>query len=192
MVPGNDLLYAYHNHEWGIPVHDDQKQFEFLTLEVMQCGLSWLIVMKKREAIREAFADFDYHRVAEFTEEDVERILTIPNMIRSVGKIRAVIQNAKVFLEMQQEFGSFSDWIWSYTNNRTNVYKHHQEHCPASNELSDAIAKFLKQRGMKYLGSITVYSHLQAAGLINDHEESCRCYEYINKHYPIQVLEDTV
>lgn len=181
------LLCGYHDREWGIPVHDDRRQFEHLTLEAMQCGLSWLLILKKREAIREAFADFDPKRVAAFTEEDVTRILSIPNMIRSAPKIRAIIKNAQVFLEIEREYGSFDSWLWSFTGNKTLVYPDHQQNCPASNELSDRVAAELKKRGMRYLGSITLYSHMQAVGLINDHAATCPQYAYINTHYPIAV-----
>lgn len=185
------LLYEYHNKEWGIPVHDDKKHFEFLTMEVMQCGLSWLLVVKKREALRAAFADFDYRKIAEFTEEDIRRAMEVPDMIRSERKIRAVINNAKVFIQIQEEFGSFDNWIWSFTDNKTYVYKRHQYDCPVSNELSDKMSKCLKKRGVKYLGTITVYSHLQAAGIINEHWDGCRYYKHINENYPVVFLDET-
>ena len=185
------LLYEYHNKEWGIPVHDDKKHFEFLTMEVMQCGLSWILVVKKREALRAAFADFDYRKIAEFTEEDIRRAMEVPDMIRSERKIRAIINNAKVFIQIREEFGSFDNWIWSFTDNKTYVYKRHQHDCPVSNELSDKMSKDLKKRGIKYLGTITVYSHLQAAGIINEHWDGCRYYKYINENYSVVFLDET-
>ncbi len=187
---GNRLLYDYHNNEWGIPLHDDKRQFEYLTLEVMQCGLSWLLILKKREAIRAAFADFDYRRVAKYTEQDIYAALDVPDMIKSVSKIRAVVSNAKIFMQIQNEFGSFSKWLWSYTDNKTYVYKSHQHALPASNNLSEDVSGYLRKRGMKYLGPITVYSHLQAAGIINDHEESCHMYKYINENFPVSMTDD--
>lgn len=187
---GHQLLYDYHNSEWGIPLHDDKRQFEYLTLEVMQCGLSWLLMLKKRESMRKAFADFDYRRVAEYTEKDIREALSVPDMIKSDGKIRAVVNNAKIFMQIQDEFGSFDNWIWSYTNNKTYIYKSHQRALPASNGLSEDISGYLRKRGMKYLGPVTVYSHLQAAGIINDHEESCYMYKYINENFPYRILDD--
>ena len=187
---GNQLLYDYHNNEWGIPLHDDKRQIEYLTLEVMQCGLSWLLILKKREAIRAAFADFDYRRVAKYTEQDIYAALNVPDMIKSIGKIRAVVSNAKIFMQMQSEFGSFSKWLWSYTDDKTYIYRGHQQHLPASNALSEEISKYLRKRGMKYLGPVTIYSHLQASGLINDHENGCWMYKYINENFPVCILDD--
>lgn len=171
------LNQTYHDSEWGIPLHDDQKQFEYLMLEVMQCGLNWTLMLKKREIFRQCFAGFDYHAVSEFTEADVTRILNTEGMIRSERKIRAVIHNAKCFLEIISEWGSFSRYIWSFTGGKTHVYpKHHQGCWVAKNELSDRISADLKKRGFKYFGSITVFSHLQACGIINDHAPECWMY----------------
>lgn len=182
---GNPLMEAYHDEEWGVPLHDDKKQFEFLMLEALQCGLSWMLMMKKREIFRECFDGFDHRKVANYTEEDVQRILNTPGMLRSEPKIRAVIHNAKCFEKICLEFGSFSKYLWQYTDGKTVLYENHAEgFIPASNGLSERIAKDLKKRGFKYLGSITVYSHLQACGMVNDHGKHCPCYQRINNAHP--------
>jgi len=183
--PGNPILTAYHDNEWGIPVHDDRRQFEYLMMEAMQCGLSWSLMLQKREIFRACFDGFDYDRIARYDEQDVARILSTDGMIRSAGKIRAIIQNARCFQCLRQEFGSFSDYLWAYSGGKTILYQKHAEGwIPVSNGLSDRIAKDLKKRGFKYLGSITVYSHLQACGIINDHAGDCPCREKINSAYP--------
>lgn len=185
----NELDKAYHDGEWGVPLHDDQKQFEFLMMEVMQCGLSWNLMLKKREIFRQCFDEFDYRKVAEYGEKKIEEIMETPGMIRSRRKIQAVISNARVFLSIMEEFGSFDRYLWNYTDGKTLVYKSHQTQWVASNELSDRISKDLRRRGFKYLGSITVYSHLQACGMINDHEERCFRYREICDSCPVEYLE---
>ena len=183
---GSEIMIRYHDEEWGVPLHDDRKQFEFLMLEAMQCGLSWNLMMNKREIFRECFAGFDFDVVAAFGEEDVRRIMETPGMIRSRRKIEAVINNARCFQQIRAEYGSFSAYIWGYTDGRTVIYNHHAEGwIPASNGLSDKISRDLKRRGLKYLGSITVYSHLQACGMINDHSQDCPCFRAINENYPV-------
>ena len=182
---GSEIMIRYHDEEWGVPLHDDRKQFEFLMLEAMQCGLSWNLMMNKREIFRECFAGFDFDVVAAFGEEDVRRIMETPGMIRSRRKIEAVINNARCFQQIRAEYGSFSAYIWGYTDGRTVIYNHHAEGwIPASNGLSDKISRDLKRRGFKYLGSITVYSHLQACGMINDHSQDCPCFRAVNENYP--------
>lgn len=179
----------YHDDEWGVPVHDDKKQFEYLMLEAMQCGLSWELMLRKREIFRQCFADFDYDKIALFDDADVTRILNTPQMLHSEGKIRAVINNARNFQKIRREFGSFSDYLWAYSNRKTILYEgHNNGRIPASNGLSAEIAKDLKKRGFKYLGAITVYAHLQACGIINDHDKNCPCYEKINAAYPTCTL----
>lgn len=186
---GHPLLRDYHNGEWGIPLHDDRRQFEYLTLEVMQCGLSWMLILKKRDAIRTALADFDYDRVARFDDGDISSALGVPGMIRSERKVRAVVSNARVFRKIREEHGSFDAWIWSFTEGKTLVYRSHRQQFPAENALSREISAALRKMGMKYLGPVTVYSHLQAAGLINDHEEGCRMYGYVNENFPVRFFE---
>ena len=173
----NEKMIRYHDEEWGVPVYDDQKQFEFLMMEVMQCGLNWNMMIQKREIFRECFDRFDYNKVAEYQEAEIERILNTEGMIRSRRKIEAVIHNARCFQKIREEFGSFSDYIWGFTGGKTYLYTGHQKgEIPARNGLSDRISKDLKKRGLKYMGSITVYSHLQACGIINDHLETCGRY----------------
>jgi len=171
---GFDEYVSYHDDEWGVPVWDDQTHFEFLILESAQAGLSWATILKKREGYRKAFADFDYKVVANFPDSYVEELLKDPGIVRNRLKIAAAINNAKRFMEVQQEFGSFSDYIWSFVGgspiqNRLQSMKDAQATSPES----DKLAKDLKKRGFKFLGSTTVYAHMQATGLYNDHLESC-------------------
>lgn len=172
------LLMKYHDEEWGVPVHDDRKQFEFLTLEAMQCGLSWMTVLRKREIMRSVFDNFEPSRIAAYDEARISRIMETEGMIRSVRKISATINNARAFLRIQEEFGTFSAYLWKFTDNRTVEYPGHADGSVmvARNELSDTISKDLKARGFSFLGSITVYAHLQAAGLVNDHCNYCFRY----------------
>lgn len=168
----------YHDEEWGIPLHDDQKHFEFISMEVMQCGLNWTMMLKKREIFRECFADFDYRTIADFSEKQIEEILKKEGMIKSRRKIEAIIHNARCFLQIIDDFGSFDRYIWSFTSGQTFIYRcHHEGQWESKNALSDQISKDLKKRGFKYLGSITVYSHLQACGIINDHDPACFRYQ---------------
>lgn len=174
------IAQKYHDEEWGIPLHDDKRHFEYLLLEVMQCGLSWTLMLKKREIFRECFKDFEVKAVAQLGEADIEQMLQAEGMIKSRRKIDAIINNAKCFLAVIEEFGSFDTYIWSFSDNQTLVYrKHHEGESEARNELSDLLSKDLKKRGFKFLGSITVFSHLQACGIINDHEPQCWMYEDI-------------
>ena len=187
----NELETKYHDEEWGVPVHDDQKQFEFLMMEVMQCGLSWDTVLKKREIFRACFDRFDFDKVAAYSVEDMERIMNTTGMIRSRRKIEAVIGNARIVQQIRTEFGSFSDYLWGYTGGKTLLYKGHElGHVPASNALSEKISMDLKKRGMKYLGSVTVYAHLQASGIINDHQKDCDCYRRLVEQYPVLYVEE--
>ena len=181
----------YHDEEWGIPVHDDRKHFEYLMMEAMQCGLSWTLMLKKCEVFRQCFADFDYHAVAGFTDADIDRILNTEGMIRSRGKVNAIIGNARFFLRIIDEFGSFDDFLWSFTQGRTYIYpKHHRGQWEARNELSDRVSAALKMRGFKYLGSVTVFSHLQACGIINDHDPGCWMYSRLLRETNTQYIED--
>ena len=186
----NDLEIKYHDEEWGVPVHDDRKQFEYLMLEVMQCGLSWDTVLKKREIFRACFDNFDFDKIAGYTETDIVRILNTPGVIRSRGKIEAVISNARCVQQIRKEFGSFSEYLWSWTNGKTILYRGHElGNVPASNALSDRIGKDLKKRGLKYIGSVTVYAHLQACGIINDHVKECDCYQRLIDQYESELVD---
>lgn len=184
----NEKMMRYHDEEWGVPVHDDRKQLEFLMMEVMQCGLNWNMMIQKREIFRKCFDDFDFDKVAGYGEADILRILDTEGMIRSRRKIEAVIHNARCFQKIRDEFGSFSDYIWSFTNGKTVLYTGHQKgEIPAKNGLSDRVSGDLKKRGLKYMGSITVYSHLQACGVINDHNETCFRYrELLDETDPVR------
>lgn len=183
----NELNKPYHDLEWGRPVHDDRLMFEHLTLECFQCGLSWDLMLKKREIFRKCFEEFDFHRIAQYTETDIDRIINEDGMIRSRQKIEAVVNNAICFCRIRTEFGSFCDYLWGFTGNKTIMYQGHNKanrRIPVSNGLSKRISKDLKQRGFKYVGEITMYSHLQACGIINDHEETCFCYQWICDNAP--------
>ena len=171
---GGDLMVAYHDEEWGVPVHDDGKQFEFLTLESAQAGLSWLVVLRKREAYRRAFAEFDAAKVARFTEKRIERLVADPGIIRNRQKIAAAVTNARRFLDVQDEFGSFDNYIWRFVDGRPiqNRLERVKDLAATSNE-SDALSKDLKQRGFKFVGSTIIYAHMQAVGMVNDHLVTC-------------------
>ena len=179
---------VYHDTEWGIPVHDDRHMFEHLTLECMQCGLSWALMLKKREIFRKCFDNFDYDRIADYDEADVERILNTEGMIRSPRKVNAIINNARCYQKVREEFGTFCDYIWSYSDGKTILYQGHDAgRIPVSNGLSARISKDLKKRGFKYVGPVTIYSHLQACGIINDHDKDCPCRKKILDGYPTVV-----
>ena len=181
----SELDRKYHDTEWGIPVYDDRKQFEYLMMEVMQCGLSWQLMLRKRETFRRCFDNFEYDRVAGYDHADIERIMNTENMIRSERKIKAVINNARCFQKIREEYGSFSDYLWAWSDGKTILYTGHNDgDLPVSNGLSEKISRDLKKRGFKYLGAITVYSHLQACGIINDHGSDCPCYKKIVDNFP--------
>lgn len=172
---GNDALYvAYHDKEWGVPVHDDRKLFEMLILEGMQAGLSWITILKKRESFRTAFDNFDPEKVARYDGEKIAELLENPNIIRNRLKINSAVTNAKAFLEIQTQFGSFDKFIWGFVNGKpeTHFYKTLAE-IPAKTPLSDEISRELKRRGFKFVGSTIVYSFMQAVGMVNDHLVSC-------------------
>ena len=180
-----EAMRTYHDTEWGVPAHDDRLMFEHLMMEAMQCGLSWSLMLKKREIFRACFDEFNYDKIAAYTETDVERIMNTEGMIRSRRKIEAVINNAKCFQKIRQEHGSFCDWLWAHSGGKTILYMGHEKgRIPVSNGLSDEIARELRDCGFKYLGTVTVYSHLQACGIINDHGKDCPCYHAINEHNP--------
>ena len=172
---GTDPLYmAYHDEEWGVPVHDDRKHFEFLVLESAQSGLSWLTILRKRENFRRAYDNFEPEKVSEYGEEKIRALLSDPGIIRNKKKIEASINNAARFLEVSREFGSFDRYIWGFVGGKpvNNSYSDISE-IPATTRLSDQVSADLKARGFKFLGSTTVYSHLQATGIVNDHLDAC-------------------
>lgn len=171
---GDTLYEKYHDEEWGVPVYDDAIFFEFLILESFQAGLSWITILKKRENFRAAFDDFDYRKIANYSAAKKAKLRNNKGIIRNKLKIEAAVNNASRFMEIQEEFGSFSNYIWEFVNgkpiqNKVIDYKKQ----PATTTLSDKLSKDLKKRGFKFLGSTTVYAFLQATGLVNDHEESC-------------------
>lgn len=172
---GSDELYIkYHDEEWGVPVHDDRKHFEFLLLESAQAGLSWLTILKKRENYRAAYDHFDVLKISEYDDDKYNELLNNAGIIRNKLKIKASINNAKYFLKIQEEFGSFNAYIWSFTGNKPVVGNWSSlSEIPGTSELSDRVSSDLKARGFKFLGSTIVYAHLQATGLINDHIVSC-------------------
>ena len=174
---GNELYIQYHDREWGVPVHEDRKQFEFLILEGAQAGLSWSTVLNKREGYRKAFANFDPVKVARFSEKKIETLIQNPSIIRNRLKITAAVSNARAFLAIQKEYGSFDTYIWAFVGGKPlqNRWKTMAE-VPATSPESDALSKDLKQRGLKFVGSTILYAHLQAAGLVNDHLLSCFRY----------------
>ena len=176
---------AYHDGEWGVPVHDERRMFEHLTLECLQCGLSWDLMLKKREIFRACFADFDYDAVAAFDEKDVERILQTEGMLRAPRKVRAVIENARCCRSVCAQFGGLCEYFWSFTGGKTVLYQGHDTgRIPVSNGLSARISKDLKRRGFRFVGPVTIYSHLQACGIINDHDATCPCRAAIISAHP--------
>jgi len=178
-----DQYIQYHDEEWGIPVHDDRVHFEFLILEGAQAGLSWATILKKREGYRKNFVDFDPEKVARFTEKKIEKILLDPSIVRNKLKVHATVNNAKRFLEVQKEFGSFDKYIWQFFNNKPiiNNWKSLNQ-VPATTKESDALSKDLIVRGFKFVGSTVIYAHMQACGLVNDHLVDCFRYKSLAKH----------
>jgi|TARA_R110002012_G_scaffold127876_3_gene280161 DNA-3-methyladenine glycosylase I len=177
---GDDLYEAYHDEEWGKPVYDDAVLFEFLILETFQAGLSWITILRKRENFRKAFDDFDYKKIANYNPSKLEELRQDEGIIRNKLKIKSAVTNAQQFIKVQEEFGSFSKYIWAFVNHKPikNAWKHYKD-APATSELSDLISKDLKKRGFKFIGSTVMYAHLQATGLINDHEVNCFRYDEI-------------
>ncbi|WP_432672105.1 DNA-3-methyladenine glycosylase I [Flavobacterium sp. SM2513] len=170
----DDLYRKYHDEEWGIPVYDDAKLFEFLVLETFQAGLSWHTILKKREGFQSAFDNFDYKNIANYSEEKIQELLLDSGIIRNKLKIRSAVSNAQAFMTVQEEFGSFSKYIWGFVdgtpidNNRKSL-----QEVPATTPLSDVISKDLKKRGFKFVGSTVVYAQMQATGMVNDHVANC-------------------
>lgn len=184
-------MQEYHDQEWGIPTHDDQKLFEYLVLESIQAGLSWELIIRKRETIRKCFFNFDVEKVASFDFNDIERIMHTDDMIKSLRKVNAMISNAKAFIDVRKEFGSFDKYLWSYSNGKTICYKGHEQGINISkNDLSTLISSDLKKRGFKYVGPVIIYSYLQACGIINDHDKECICYQKIKNTYPCITMDE--
>ncbi|HET6451195.1 MAG TPA: DNA-3-methyladenine glycosylase I [Spirochaetia bacterium] len=178
----HEVLVPYHDTEWGNPVHDDVRHFEFLVLEAAQAGLSWLTILKRRDGYRRAYRGFDPARVARFSARDVTRLLGDAGIIRNRAKVASSIANARCFLEVQREFGSFDAYLWKWTGGKPVVnHWETQKKIPARTELSDAISKDLKERGFSFVGSTIVYSHLQAVGVVNDHLVSCFRWKQVQK-----------
>jgi DNA-3-methyladenine glycosylase I len=173
---GTDPLYVkYHDEEWGKPVYDDKTLFEFLILEGAQAGLSWITILRRRETYRKAFADFDVEKVAAFDEKDVARLLDDPGIIRNKLKVNSAIRNAQLFLEIQKEYGSFSDFMWGFLPDKKPLQNeiHGMGDILARTEISDAISKDMKKRGFKFFGTTICYAHMQATGMVNDHRLDC-------------------
>lgn len=180
---GEEPIYVdYHDKEWGVPLHDENQLFEFLILEGAQAGLSWITILKKRDAYRKAYHDFDVEKVARFNSRSVERLLNNAGIVRNRLKIEASITNARAYLDIQDEYGSFDKYIWEYVNGKPiqNKFKTLKQ-IPASTSLSDTISKDLKKRGFKFVGSTIVYAFMQATGMVNDHVADCYRYKEIAK-----------
>jgi len=180
---GDELYEKYHDEEWGVPVHDDQKLFEFLTLEAFQAGLSWLTILRKRENFRNAFANFDYAKVAKFDEKDFERLMNDAGIVRNRMKITATINNALRFMEVREEYGSFDEYIWQFVDGKPlqNEFKEMSD-IPSKTKISDYISESLKEIGFKFVGSTIVYAHMQATGMVNDHVISCFRYNEVKQN----------
>jgi DNA-3-methyladenine glycosylase I len=171
---GFEQYIKYHDEEWGLPVHDDKVHFEFLVLEAAQAGLSWSTVLRKREGYKKAFAGFDVQKVALYNEEHIQQLIQNPEIIRNQAKIRAAVNNAQRFIEVQKEHATFDNYIWSFVGNKPVVnYWTNTKEVPATTKESDALSKDLKRRGFKFVGSTVIYAHMQAVGMVNDHLVSC-------------------
>lgn len=180
MVYGNPLYEKYHDEEWGVPVKDDETLFEFLMLETFQAGLSWITVLRKRENFRIAFDNFDFNTISNYSEEKLENLIQDTGIIRNKLKIKATVTNAQAFIKIREEFGSFSKYIWNFTNGNPIINElTHYKQAPANTPLSDQISKDLKKRGFKFVGTTVIYAHMQATGMVNDHEVGCFRYKEV-------------
>ena len=177
---GDPIYEAYHDTEWGVPLRDEQGLFEFLTLETFQAGLSWITVLRKRDNFRTAFDNFDYLKIAGYHQAKIDELLQNPGIIRNKLKLHATVNNARAFIEVRREFGTFSDYIWRFVDGKPikNSIPHYKE-APANTALSDTISKNLKKRGFKFVGSTVVYALMQATGMVNDHETECFRYQEV-------------
>ncbi|MFV0566064.1 MAG: DNA-3-methyladenine glycosylase I [Flavobacteriaceae bacterium] len=177
---GDSLYEAYHDTEWGVPVYDDATIFEFLILETFQAGLSWITVLRKREHFRAVFDNFDYKKIATYKQKKIDDLLNNPGIIRNKLKVHATVSNAQAFMKVQDEFGSFSKYIWGFVGEKPIKNKlEHYKTAPATTEISDALSKDLKKRGFKFVGSTVIYAHMQATGMVNDHEVGCFRYNEV-------------
>lgn len=179
--PGNTLYEVYHDTEWGVPVHDDTKHFEFLILEAAQAGLSWLTILKRRQGYKSAFQNFDPAKVARFSDAKIEELLKFDGIIRNRLKVQSAVNNARHFLEIQEEFGSFDNYIWQFVDGHPiqNRWKSHAEIPPETKE-SKCLSKDLKARGFTFVGPVVIYAHMQATGLVNDHTIDCFRYREVS------------
>lgn len=179
-VSDDPLYIAYHDEEWGLPVHDEQRLFEFLILETFQAGLSWITILRKRENFRKAFDQFDYEKVAKYGEPKIEELLQNAGIIRNKLKVRAAVSNALAFMKVQKEFGSFDKYIWGFVNGKPiqNGFEKLSD-IPAKTEIAEALSKDLKKRGFKFVGPTIVYAHMQATGMVNDHTTDCFRYKEV-------------
>ena len=177
---GDALYEAYHDLEWGVPVYDDETIFEFLILETFQAGLSWITILRKRENFRNAFDDFNYKKIANYQQDKMDSLMQDAGIIRNKLKINATVTNAKMFMDIQKEFGSFSKYIWNFVDGKPlkNSLINYKE-APATTPLSDALSNDLKKRGFKFVGSTVMYAHMQATGMVNDHEVGCFRYDEV-------------
>ncbi len=174
-LENSEIYINYHDYEWGVPSHNDEHLFEMFILESFHCGLSWLLILKKRDAFRKAFDNFDAERIAGYTQDKILYLLSNKDIVRNKAKILATIQNAKAYLKVREDFGSFSNYLWGFTNN--NVVYNPFDGVTTRNELSDMISKDLKKRGFKFMGTVTCFSYLEAVGIMNNHSECC--FKYI-------------
>ena len=179
-VTDDPVYIKYHDDEWGVPVHDDQKLFEFITLEGAQAGLSWLTILKRRPGYKKAFADFDVETVARYTPEKINTLLLDPGIIRNRLKVNAAVTNARAFIKIQEEFGSFDTYAWRFVDGKQKINQFQTpDQIPVTTRESDAFSKDLKQRGFKFVGSTIIYAHMQAVGMVNDHLVSCFRYKEV-------------
>lgn len=177
---GDPLYEAYHDEEWGVPIKDDATLFEFLILETFQAGLSWITILRKRESFKKAFDHFDYHKIATYDQIKIDSLIQDAGIVRNKLKINAAVTNAQAFIDVQKEFGSFSEYIWGFINGRPikNAFKNYKD-APAKTPLSDTISKDLKKKGFKFVGSTIIYAFMQATGMVNDHEIDCFRYNEV-------------
>lgn len=181
---GDALYEIYHDTEWGVPVKDDDTLFEFLVLETFQAGLSWITILRKRENFRKAFDSFNYKKIARYSQAKIDSLLQDEGIIRNKLKIHATVNNARAFMQIQEKYGSFSDYIWSFINHKPIINSHHHyKEVPATTEVSDSISKDLKKHGFKFVGSTVMYAHMQATGMVNDHEITCFRYHEVGLNH---------